>query len=134
MYTTSFIAVNTTFSWKNLQAQLQEQYKAELRENFGFFFRQLFADYLLRCQEVQDFLELLVDNFNPDTLDCLMCRDTMDACTTAIVKQAAKRLRRDCTAAAAVFWKTSSRPPTERICRKPTLSSSLAVFESSRTL
>ena len=39
MYTTSFIAVNTTFSWKNLQAQLQEQYKAELRENFGYLFR-----------------------------------------------------------------------------------------------
>ena len=69
------------------QAQLEEQYKAELRENFGVLFHQLFtmtnmpikrfADYLHRRRELQDYLELLVDNFNPDTLDSLMCRDTI---------------------------------------------------------
>ena len=33
-----------------------------------------FADFLLRRGELADYMELLVRNFNPATLDTLMCR------------------------------------------------------------
>jgi radical SAM/Cys-rich protein len=69
------------------QKPLEEQYKAQLAENFGILFHELytltnmpikrFADFLHRRGELTDYVELLVRNFNPDTVDALMCRDTV---------------------------------------------------------
>lgn len=69
------------------QADLEVAYKRELKENFGIVFNNLltitnmpikrFADYLHRNKEMTDYMELLVNNFNKDTLDSVMCRDTV---------------------------------------------------------
>jgi len=69
------------------QDKLETQYKQQLRENFGILFDQLFtitnmpikrfADFLHRRGELQEYMELLVRNFNPDTLPQLMCLDTI---------------------------------------------------------
>lgn len=69
------------------QAKLQDQYKAQLADKFGIFFRDLytmtnmpvkrFADFLHRRNELAAYMALLVRNFNPDTVDSLMCRDTI---------------------------------------------------------
>jgi len=68
------------------QEMLEEQYKRQLQENFGILFYGLFtmtnmpikrfADYLHRHSELQAYMQLLVDNFNFETVDKLMCRDT----------------------------------------------------------
>jgi len=69
------------------QAALEDQYKKQLKENFGILFNGLFtmtnmpikrfADFLYRRSELQDYMQLLVDNFNADTVESLMCRDTV---------------------------------------------------------
>lgn len=66
------------------QAALEAKYREELWEQFGIEFTHLFAltnmpikrfaDFLLRRGELADYMELLVRNFNPATLDTLMCR------------------------------------------------------------
>jgi radical SAM/Cys-rich protein len=69
------------------QQELQIQYKEHLKENFGILFNELyamanmpikrFADYLHRRGELQTYMELLVQNFNAETVDSVMCVDTV---------------------------------------------------------
>mmetsp|Transcript_5961 Transcript_5961/g.9936 ORF Transcript_5961/g.9936 Transcript_5961/m.9936 type:complete len:449 (-) Transcript_5961:203-1549(-) len=69
------------------QADLEVKYKEELGENFGILFGSLFtmtnmpikrfADFLHRRDELKDYMELLVRNFNPDTTSSLMCLNTV---------------------------------------------------------
>lgn len=69
------------------QDKLEVQYKEQLASNFGILFDQLFtitnmpikrfADFLHRRDELVEYMELLVRNFNPDTVPSLMCRDTV---------------------------------------------------------
>lgn len=69
------------------QSALQDQYKAQLKDNFGILFNKLFtltnmpvkrfADFLHRRGELKDYMQLLAQNFNADTLDSLMCVDTV---------------------------------------------------------
>jgi radical SAM/Cys-rich protein len=69
------------------QEKLEVQYKEQLAENFGIFFDNLFtitnmpikrfADFLHRRGELQEYMELLVRNFNKDTVSNLMCMDTI---------------------------------------------------------
>jgi Protein of unknown function (DUF3641) len=63
------------------------KYKDVLAENFGILFNSLFtmtnmpikrfADFLHRRDELKDYMELLVRNFNPDATTSLMCLDTV---------------------------------------------------------
>jgi len=69
------------------QESLQSKYKEELEENFGILFNQLytmtnmpikrFADFLHRRDELKGYMDLLVRNFNAETINNLMCRNTV---------------------------------------------------------
>jgi radical SAM/Cys-rich protein len=69
------------------QAELQATYTAELRERFGVAFNRLititnmpikrFADMLARQGELEAYLGLLVNHFNPATVQGLMCRSLL---------------------------------------------------------
>lgn len=69
------------------QASLESKYKEVLEENFGILFNSLFtmtnmpvkrfADFLHRRDELKDYMDLLVRNFNGGTTDSLMCMDTI---------------------------------------------------------
>jgi radical SAM/Cys-rich protein len=69
------------------QAQLEADYKRELKEHFGIVFNNLytmtnlpiarFAAYLRHNNRLEDYMQLLIDNFNPATIDGLMCRNTI---------------------------------------------------------
>ena len=69
------------------QEALEAKYHEELKREFGVDFNELFtmtnmpikrfADFLSRRGELKDYLDLLVRNFNPDTVDTLMCRNTL---------------------------------------------------------
>ena len=66
------------------QATLEQDYKTRLREDFGIEFSSLltitnlpikrFERYLKRNGELDNYLSLLVENFNPCTVGSLMCR------------------------------------------------------------
>jgi radical SAM/Cys-rich protein len=66
------------------QAQLEEDYRRELRELFGIEFDRLatitnmpikrFAHALERDGRTSEYMSLLVNHFNPETLSALMCR------------------------------------------------------------
>uniref|UniRef100_A0A7S0DY16 DUF3641 domain-containing protein n=1 Tax=Hanusia phi TaxID=3032 RepID=A0A7S0DY16_9CRYP len=65
------------------QKALEAKYKTELSNNFGIVFNSLFtlsnmpikrfADFLYRRGELQEYMDLLVRNFNLATVDGLMC-------------------------------------------------------------
>ncbi len=69
------------------QEMLQAKYKEELEQNFGIVFNSLytmtnipvkrFTDFLYNRGELKDYMELLVRNFNPVTVDNLMCGNTV---------------------------------------------------------
>src|SRR5438477_11459434 len=69
------------------QAELEADYKRELKKNFGIVFNSLytitnlpiarFASYLRRNNKLEEYMQLLVDNFNPTTVSSLMCRNTI---------------------------------------------------------
>lgn len=69
------------------QAQLEVAYKRELKENFGIEFNSLlaftnmpirrFADFLVQNNELQAYMDLLVQNYNANTKENLMCLDTI---------------------------------------------------------
>lgn len=69
------------------QDELEADYKRELRKHFGIEFNNLytitnlpvarFASWLKRNGHLEDYMKLLVDNFNPAAVDGLMCRDTI---------------------------------------------------------
>jgi radical SAM/Cys-rich protein len=70
------------------QGDLEVKYKEELGDNFGILFRSLFtmtnmpikrfADFLHRRDELKDYMDLLVRNFNSDTTTSLMCLNTVN--------------------------------------------------------
>jgi radical SAM/Cys-rich protein len=67
------------------QVTLEAKYREELRRLFGIEFRRLltitnmpikrFADQLTRWGHYDSYMGLLVNHFNPATVDSLMCRD-----------------------------------------------------------
>ena len=69
------------------QAKLEEKYHQVLEQNFGILFHSLFtmtnmpikrfADFLHRRDELKDYMDLLVRNFNKDTTKSLMCLNTV---------------------------------------------------------
>ncbi len=69
------------------QAELEADYKERLREDFGIIFNQLytitnmpisrFAAYLRSTKQYREYMELLINNFNPSTLGGLMCLNTL---------------------------------------------------------
>ncbi|MFQ5754873.1 MAG: arsenosugar biosynthesis radical SAM (seleno)protein ArsS [Acidiferrobacterales bacterium] len=66
------------------QGQLERTYKAQLRDEFGIFFNRLltltnlpinrFEHFLQKTGQRESYQQLLLDNFNPDTVSGLMCR------------------------------------------------------------
>ena len=69
------------------QAELEEDYKRELKKHFGIVFNKLytitnlpiarFASYLRHNNKLDEYMELLMSAFNPGTIDGLMCRNTI---------------------------------------------------------
>ena len=69
------------------QSELEADYKCELRRHFGIIFNKLytitnlpiarFASYLRHKNKLEEYMQLLIDNFNPVTIDGLMCRNTI---------------------------------------------------------
>jgi radical SAM/Cys-rich protein len=69
------------------QAELEADYKQALQRDFGIVFNQLytitnqpiarFAEDLRRTGKWDGYMELLSDNFNPETIPSLMCRSTL---------------------------------------------------------
>jgi radical SAM/Cys-rich protein len=69
------------------QAELEADYKAVLKQEYGIEFNRLytitnqpiarFAEDLKQQGRTEDYLELLVNNFNPETMEGLMCRNTL---------------------------------------------------------
>jgi radical SAM/Cys-rich protein len=69
------------------QSKLEVAYKSELKEAYGIEFSNLFtltnmpikrfADFLHREQKIEEYMKLLVDNFNVKAADNVMCRDVV---------------------------------------------------------
>jgi len=69
------------------QAKLEADYRRELRNHFGIEFNHLFtitnmpikrfADFLFREGKHEEYLDLLANNFNPATVENLMCRSLL---------------------------------------------------------
>ena len=69
------------------QESLQAEFKRQLKRKFDIDFNSLFAitnlpisrflDYLLMSGNYEEYMEKLVDAFNPSTIDGLMCRNTI---------------------------------------------------------
>ena len=78
---------DNNFSLAPNQQQLEKDYKAYLLEHFGIHFNQLLTitnipigrtkQYLQRQELHQDYLSFLADNYNPGTLNHLMCRNQL---------------------------------------------------------
>lgn len=70
------------------QAELEADYKREMKQHFDIDFDSLFcianmpisrfASYLRRNDQLEDYLELLRQSFNPATISGLMCRNTIN--------------------------------------------------------
>jgi len=70
-----------------LQADLEADYKRELKKHFGIVFNKLytitnlpiarFASYLRHNNKLEEYMDLLITAFNPATVDGLMCRNTI---------------------------------------------------------
>src|SRR6266498_2067687 len=69
------------------QAELEADYKRELKKHFGIVFNNLytvtnlpigrFAGYLRRNNKLDEYMQLLIQAFNPATIKGLMCRHTI---------------------------------------------------------
>ncbi|HEU5246585.1 MAG TPA: arsenosugar biosynthesis radical SAM (seleno)protein ArsS [Candidatus Udaeobacter sp.] len=69
------------------QAELEADYKRELKKHFGIVFNNLytltnlpigrFASYLRHSNKLEEYMEMLMDAFNPATMNGLMCRNTI---------------------------------------------------------
>ncbi|MEY2529464.1 MAG: hypothetical protein QOJ05_1554 [Verrucomicrobiota bacterium] len=69
------------------QAELEADYKRELAAHFGIVFNKLytitnlpiarFASYLRHNGKLDEYMELLINAFNPETIEGLMCRNTI---------------------------------------------------------
>ena len=70
------------------QSELEASYKTELKRAFNIVFNSLFAitnipiarysSYLKRNKMLDQYMQLLIDNFNPKSVDGLMCRNTIN--------------------------------------------------------
>lgn len=70
------------------QSELEVDYKRELKAHFGIVFNAFYAitnmpiarftSYLKREGVYADYMQLLLDNFNPGSVAGLMCRDTIN--------------------------------------------------------
>jgi Protein of unknown function (DUF3641). len=77
------------------QAELEADYKRELKKHFGIIFNNLytitnlpiarFASYLRHNNKLEEYMQLLLDNFNPATVSGLMCRNTISVSWTGEV-------------------------------------------------
>lgn len=71
----------------NNQARLEQEWKTALQKNYGIQFDRLialnnmpisrFLEWLENSGNLQSYMELLVNSFNPATLQGLMCRNTL---------------------------------------------------------
>ncbi len=69
------------------QASLESEFKRQLKRKFDIHFNNLlcitnlpisrFLDYLLATNNYQEYMQKLLDAFNPATLEGLMCRNTL---------------------------------------------------------
>jgi radical SAM/Cys-rich protein len=69
------------------QGELEIDYKRELKKHFGIVFNKLyalanlpigrFASYLRHNDKLAQYMDLLIQTFNPATIDGLMCRNTI---------------------------------------------------------
>jgi radical SAM/Cys-rich protein len=69
------------------QEELEADYKRELKEHFGIVFNNLytitnlpiarFASYLKNNNKLDEYMQLLIENFNAATVEGLMCRNTI---------------------------------------------------------
>jgi radical SAM/Cys-rich protein len=69
------------------QAEMEADFKRELQEHFGIVFNNLysitnlpigrFASYLRHRNQLDEYMHLLIQAFNPATIDGLMCRNTI---------------------------------------------------------
>jgi radical SAM/Cys-rich protein len=69
------------------QEELEADYKRELKKHFGITFNKLyalsnlpvgrFASYLRHSGKLDEYMELLIHAFNPETIGGLMCRNTI---------------------------------------------------------
>jgi radical SAM/Cys-rich protein len=69
------------------QDELEVDYKRELKKHFGIVFNKLyaltnlpigrFASYLRHNNKLQEYMQLLIEAFNPATINGLMCRNTI---------------------------------------------------------
>lgn len=69
------------------QAELKADYQREMKEHFGIVFNDLYtitnmpiaryASYLKRNNQLKEYMELLIENFNPASIAGLMCRNTI---------------------------------------------------------
>jgi radical SAM/Cys-rich protein len=69
------------------QDELEIDYKRELKKHFGIVFNKLyalanlpigrFASYLRHNDKLAQYMDLLIQTFNPATIDGLMCRNTI---------------------------------------------------------
>lgn len=69
------------------QQQLERDFKKELKEHFGIQFNSLFTitnlpisrflDYLIASENYEDYMDRLVEAFNPAAVDGVMCRNTL---------------------------------------------------------
>ena len=69
------------------QAELEADYKRELKEHFGIVFNKLytltnlpvgrFAAYLRHNNKLEQYMNMLIEEFKPATIDGLMCRNTI---------------------------------------------------------
>ncbi len=77
------------------QGELEEDYKRELLEHFGIVFNSLytitnvpvsrFASWLRNNNQLGQYMDLLIESFNPSAVGGLMCRDTLNVSWTGEV-------------------------------------------------
>jgi radical SAM/Cys-rich protein len=77
------------------QQELEADYKEELKKHFGIVFNRLFtitnlpvsrfASYLKNNNKLDEYMQLLIENFNPGTVNGLMCRNTINVSWTGDV-------------------------------------------------
>jgi radical SAM/Cys-rich protein len=77
------------------QVELEADYKQELKKHFGIVFNSLFtitnlpvsrfASYLKNNNKLDEYMQLLIENFNGSTVNGLMCRNTINVSWTGDV-------------------------------------------------
>ena len=69
------------------QSSLEAEFKRQLKRKYDIVFNSLYAitnlpisrflDYLLQSQNYEDYMQTLIEAFNPATVEGLMCRNTL---------------------------------------------------------